>query len=54
MIKYTAPLLCFIPSAWAHDGHGVSGLHAHATDAWGLVVGLTLAATLALWLRGRK
>jgi hypothetical protein len=54
MIKYFAPLLCLVPSAWAHDGHGAHGVHSHATDAWGLVVGLALAVSLAVWLRGRK
>lgn len=38
---------------FAHEGHGLSGAHWHATDAWGFaVVG---AAALAIWLtRGGK
>lgn len=32
----------------AHDGHGAgSGSHWHATDSWGLVVGVAVVA--ALW-----
>ncbi len=40
--------------ALAHDGHGLSGSHWHATDTFGLlVVGAGLA--LALWFsRGGK
>jgi hypothetical protein len=38
----------------AHDGHGLTGGHWHATDAWGLV-GFGLALAAALWLtRGGK
>lgn len=38
----------------AHDGHGLSGAHWHATDAWGLLVVGALAA-LAIWFsRGGK
>ncbi len=40
--------------ALAHDGHGLTGGHWHATDAWGLV-GLAIALTVAVWLtRGDK
>ncbi len=40
--------------AFAHQGHGVSGLHGHATDAWGFVV-LGAMVALAIWLsRGGK
>ena len=41
-------------SAFSHEGHGLSGSHWHASDAWGFVaVGGLLA--LAIWLsRGGK
>jgi hypothetical protein len=41
-------------ASFAHDGHGFSGTHWHATDVWGFVaVGGALA--VALWLsRGGK
>jgi len=40
--------------ALAHDGHGLTGGHWHATDAWGLV-GLAIALAAAVWLtRGGK
>ena len=46
--------LALLP-AWAsaHDGHGLSGSHWHATDVWGLVA---LAAVLAavVWHQRRK
>jgi len=36
--------------AQAHSGHGPTGVHWHATDAWGLVaLGATFAAIL--WMR---
>ena len=40
--------------AFAHEGHGLSGSHWHASDTWGFVaVGGLLA--LAIWLsRGGK
>jgi hypothetical protein len=41
-------------TAFSHEGHGLSGGHWHATDAWGFVaMGAMLA--LAIWLsRGGK
>ena len=38
--------------ARAHDGHGLTGAHWHASDAWGLVV-LGLLVGAVLWSRGR-
>lgn len=50
----TATLALAEVPALAHDGHGLSGGHWHATDAWGLV-GLALALAAAVWLtRGGK
>ncbi len=37
-------------AAWAHDGHGASGTHLHATDVFGL---LALALAGAWWLNRR-
>jgi hypothetical protein len=40
-------------TAFAHEGHGLSGTHWHATDAWGwLALGVVVAA--ALWVARRK
>ena len=37
---------------FAHDGHGMEGVHWHATDVWGFVaVGGMIA--LAIWLSRR-
>ena len=30
--------------AWAHEGHGLGGVHFHATDALGFVVAAALVA----------
>lgn len=39
--------------ALAHDGHGLAGLHWHASDTWGFVAVVALAA--AVWMsRGGK
>ncbi|NBQ87633.1 MAG: hypothetical protein EBU07_09175 [Betaproteobacteria bacterium] len=39
--------------AMAHEGHGASGLHWHASDTLGFVL-VTVVAVVALWLgRGR-
>ena len=41
-------------ASFAHEGHGFSGTHWHATDVWGFVV-LGGALAVALWLsRGGK
>jgi MYXO-CTERM domain-containing protein len=37
----------------AHDGHGLTGPHWHATDAWGFVA-LAVVLGAALWWRRRK
>ncbi|MBL0946085.1 MAG: hypothetical protein IBJ04_17340 [Hydrogenophaga sp.] len=38
--------------ALAHDGHGLSGTHWHASDAWGFVL---IAALVGLaWWSSRK
>ncbi len=50
----TATLALAALPALAHDGHGMSGGHWHATDAWGLV-GLAVVLAAAIWLtRGGK
>ena len=49
-------LLClsmlFNLSAFAHEGHGLSGPHTHATDALGFVVAV-LAVVAMIWT-GRR
>ncbi|HEX6707813.1 MAG TPA: hypothetical protein VF169_23920 [Albitalea sp.] len=37
--------------ASAHDGHGMTGAHWHATDAWGFVALALIAVAAALWFR---
>ena len=39
--------------AAAHDGHGLQGVHWHASDTVGFVV-LAVVAAAALWLGWRK
>ena len=34
---------------FAHDGHGLNGIHWHATDAWGFVAVAGMIA-VAVWL----
>jgi hypothetical protein len=41
-------------AAFSHDGHGLAGLHGHATDAWGFVVLAALVATAVGLSRGGK
>ncbi|HEU5295270.1 MAG TPA: hypothetical protein VFU71_10805 [Burkholderiaceae bacterium] len=41
------------PLALAHDGHGLSGAHWHATDTLGFVV-LAAIVGVALWATRRK
>ena len=36
-------------TAFAHDGHGLAGMHWHATDAWGFVAVAAMIA-VAIWL----
>jgi hypothetical protein len=54
MKKWLAPLWGMAGAAVAHEGHGLAGSHAHATDAWGFIVGAAVVAVLALWWRGRR
>ena len=35
--------------SFAHDGHGLAGMHWHATDAWGFVA-IAVMVTVAIWL----
>jgi Co/Zn/Cd efflux system component len=39
--------------AQAHEGHGLSGAHWHATDAFGFVAVIAGVAAV-MWWRGRK
>lgn len=53
-MKAALALCALAPAAaFAHDGHGLSGSHWHATDVWGLIA---LAAVLAaaVWFQRRK
>jgi hypothetical protein len=45
--------LALAAPAFAHDGHGPTGSHWHATDTLGFVVVLALAAA-AVWFSRRK
>jgi hypothetical protein len=31
-------------STWAHEGHGMEGSHWHATDIWGVLAAVAVAA----------
>ncbi len=47
-------LALFVPAlAAAHEGHGLDNPHWHASDLFGLLLVVALAAG-ALWWRGRK
>ena len=48
LIAYYA-LLTGSTTVWAHDGHGLTGVHWHASDAWGFVAVATTIA-VAIWL----
>jgi hypothetical protein len=53
---FIAACAVFTPAstAFSHDGHGLSGSHWHASDAWGFAA-LAVMVALAVWLgRGRK
>ena len=45
--------LAFPLLAAAHDGHGMTGLHWHASDTVGFVV-LAVIAAASLWLGWKK
>lgn len=50
----TASLLIALPvAALAHEGHGLSGAHWHATDLWGFAALLAAIGALAWWSRKR-
>ena len=52
--KALAASALFLPAlAPAHDGHGLTGLHWHASDTWGFVVVVALAAA-AVWISRGK
>lgn len=38
--------------AFAHEGHGLEGVHSHPSDVWGFLM-LGLVVVLAVWF-GRK
>ena len=39
--------------AWAHEGHGLTGSHWHATDVWGFALALAVAAVMWWWSRNK-
>ena len=41
--------LAWASAAFAHEGHGLKGIHWHATDAWGFVAVAGMSA-VAVWL----
>jgi hypothetical protein len=52
LLAATAMLL--LPTwALAHEGHGTSGAHWHATDAWGFVM-LAVVFAAGVWWSRRK
>ena len=52
LLAATPPLL--LPTwALAHEGHGPSGVHWHATDAWGFAM-LAVVFAAGVWWARRK
>ena len=55
MTKFTTHLIAacaggmWATAAFAHDGHGLAGIHWHATDTWGFVA-VTAMIAVAIWL----
>ena len=55
MDKFTTKLIAvcacvtWANAGFAHDGHGLGGIHWHATDAWGFVAVAGMSA-VAVWL----
>ena len=49
----SSALLTAASSAWAHDGHGLTGSHWHTADSLGFV-GVAILAAAALWLSHKK
>ena len=47
-LSIAAALLGACAAAMAHEGHGLAGIHWHATDTLGFVC-VALLAALALW-----
>ncbi|MGB4117359.1 MAG: hypothetical protein WBK51_12525 [Polaromonas sp.] len=49
--KFIAACTCGMGATvvFAHDGHGLSGTHWHATDVWGFVAVAAMLA-VAIWL----
>ena len=41
-------LALWVTRAQAHDGHGLTGAHWHASDSWGFVA-LAVLVALAIW-----
>jgi hypothetical protein len=53
LIAFQIGISAHLPAV-AHDGHGLSGAHWHASDAWGYVA-LAVAVAVGVWLsRGKK
>ncbi len=49
-----ATALAALPlTALAHEGHGATAMHWHATDTWGFIVTVALVGA-ALWFARRK
>jgi hypothetical protein len=50
----TIAMVTWTNAAFAHEGHGLSGSHWHASDVWGFLA-LGVAVTVAVWLsKGKK
>ena len=45
--------LLFVHAAFAHEGHGLEGAHAHSSDAWGFLM-LGFVVGLAVWFSRKK
>ncbi len=51
-----ASLALLLASGWAvaHEGHGTANPHLHASDLFGLLLAVGVAAAGLAWWRGRK
>jgi len=46
----SALTVALVGPLYAHEGHGMSGSHWHATDGWGFIALVVLTGVL-IWLR---
>lgn len=50
---FTAILALAASAGWAHEGHGLSGSHWHATDVFGFALALAVGALMWWWSKNK-